>query len=559
MKKLLIIYFLIIILFSLSGYYAFRQWIILEPPVVTNAVLPAGEVEQKNDSLRVWGDNWLHLNDHGQYELYIQGSPYERGVVAGKLGTELLSFQEKAFMDRISELVPSMGYQRFLRLLIALFNKNIDQSIPLEYLQEIYGISRSASADYDFVGPAYDRMLQYHGAHDIGHMLQNYSLVGCSSFAVWNEKSADSTLLVGRNFDFFVGEAFAEKKIIEFCKPDSGYGFMMVTWGGMCGSVSGMNERGLTVTINAAKSVIPSSAADPVSLIAREILQYASNINEAYSIANMRSCFVSESYLIGSASDNRAVVIEKTPYAIALYEGGMNQILCTNHFQSQTFAVDSVNVKHIQRSASLPRYLRMEELLRNYGAISVKDAASVLRDQQGLGNTDIGLGNEKVMNQLIAHHSIIFKPMQQIVWVSTSPYQLGAYVAYDLRAILAKPKMMLEQKQIYKKALTLQADTFLQASAWQHYLEFQKTTKRIVAGKGRAEEGITEEVLDNYLALNALFFYGYEVCGDYCFNAGQYQKALEYFQQSLSKDIPTVDERERIEGKLAECQKKMKK
>jgi tetratricopeptide (TPR) repeat protein len=331
---------------------------------------------------------------------------------------------------------------------------------------------------------------------------------------------------------------------------------MMVTWGGMCGSVSGMNEQGLTVTINAAKSVIPTSVADPVSLIAREVLQYAGNIKEAYAIASKRSCFVSESFLIGSAHDNRAVVIEKSPYAIALYEGEKNQVLCTNHFQSEAFVNDSINVRHMRRSASYPRYLRLKELLAQYGSISVMDAARILRDQRGTANADIGMGNEKVLNQLIAHHSIIFKPEQRLVWVSSSPFQLGEYVAYDLRAILANPKMMQVQKQIYKKALTLPADTFLQGTAWQHYQEFRQTTALIVANKGNEDEAITEDVLNKYLALNALFFYGYEVCGDYCYRTGAYQKALDYYKLALGKDIPTLDERERIESKVTECQKK---
>ena len=139
----------------------------------------------------------------------------------------------------------------------------------------------------------------------------------------------------------------------------------------MTGVLSGMNETGLTVTINAAKSDLPAASATPISILTREILQYASTIEEAYAIARKRKTFVSESILVGSAKDGRAAIIEKSPEKIALFTGNGQQIICTNHYQSETFGHDKRNLENIETSDSPYRFARLQELLKECGATRV--------------------------------------------------------------------------------------------------------------------------------------------------------------------------------------------
>jgi hypothetical protein len=381
------------------------------------------------------GGGMLRRGEGGVWEAWVEGAPLERGVTLGRLTDSLLYYQERVFVDQIRRIVPSDGYLRFLRWLLVGFNRNLGENVPEEFREEIYGISLSCTREFDAIGTPYERQLNYHAAHDIGHTMQEYMLVGCSSFAAWGGRSADSTLVVGRNFDFWVGDDFARNKIVAFYSPDRGHRFASVTWPGMTGVLSGMNERGLTVTINAAKGAPPTASAMPISLLAREILQYAATIDEAMKIAQSRRTFVSESLLIGSAADGRAAIIEKSPRKTALYSPDGEYLICTNHYQSPAFADDKHNMENIATSDSPWRFRRIEELIVGAGAIDPAIAATILRDRLGEGGVDIGPDNPRSVNQTFAHHSVIFRPAELLMWVCAAPGERGEYVCYDLKRI----------------------------------------------------------------------------------------------------------------------------
>ena len=514
----------------------------------TTTMVPAEVLYNDTLDLRYYDGNFLRHSESGLWELFVKGDAFQRGEAIGKLSSDLLHYQEKVFVDQIREIVPSDSYLKFLRFFIVLFNRHLGENVLEEYRDEIYGISLSCTHEYDFIGTPYERQLNYHSAHDLGHAMQDYMLVGCSSFATWGTQSADSSLLIGRNFDFYVGDAFAENKQVAFYVPEQGYRFASVGWPGMIGVLSGMNETGLTVTINAAKSAVPTGSATPISILTREILQYAATIDEAFAIAQKRETFVSESILIGSAKDGKAAIIEKSPEKTVLFTGKeANRLICTNHYQSEEFSKDERNMENIRTSDSPYRFARLTELINEDLPIDVSKAASILRDHKGLQNTDLGLANEMAINQFIAHHSVIFQPEKRLMWVSTSPWQCGKYVAYDLNKIF---KDTIDwQHEIYSSDLTIPEDKFIDTPEFQHLLTYKKLTPLLLK-KIRKKEQIEESVLKTYQASNPSLYYVYEVIGDYYEGMQQPQQAIAYWQQALKRPIPKLQEKERIQQKI---------
>jgi isopenicillin-N N-acyltransferase like protein len=548
---ILLIGFLVYFLFAVQIDY---------PKIKDNSALKRSRIDISPSFYKV-DNNWLKQNEHGLWELYVEGNGFERGAANGLLTKELAEKQEDAFISQIQILVPDLNYLKFLKYFVGYFNRHLPDNIIDEYKDEIYGVSRFASNKYDFIAEKYHRILNYHGAHDIGHALQDKNMtVGCTSFGVWNDKSADGELLIGRNFDFYSGDEFAKNKIIQFTNPSTGYKFATVTWAGFIGAASGMNEKGISVTINAAKSDIPTDAATPIALLAREILQYAKNVNEAIEICKKRKVFVSESILIGSAADNKAVIIEKTPSKMDIFETGGNEISCSNHYQGADLYDDLPNLKNLAESSSLYRKIRLKQLLDRNTTLDYLKAASILRDQKGINDTDIGFNNEKAMNQLIAHHGVIFKPKSGLMWVSTNPYQCGKFLCYDLKKVFTEYKGLEKEIDITIDSLTIPEDKFISERAYQKF-ELYRQIKHYVTFLTKAPGNIEiSPVLEKaFVENNPESYYVYQLLGDYYKSRSKYEKAISYYDLALTKEIATNKEASQIKESRAFCKNPVKK
>nr|WP_306552722.1 C45 family autoproteolytic acyltransferase/hydolase [Chryseobacterium sp. WG23] len=525
-------------------------------PDVKQYSLEIPKVNIINDTTFSFKHNYLTKNKQQLWELYITGNPLQLGYNNGALTQNLMQKQEAIFFSKVEGFVPSKFRQKLLRGFLKWYNRKMYLNVREDYQAELYGLSQYSSDQYDFIAPKYLRNLYLHGAHDIGHAMQDLAMVGCSSLAVWNENTEDGDLLIGRNFDFYVGDDFAKNKLVEFVEPEDGIPYMSVSWPGMIGVVSGMNKEGITVTINAGKSKIPLTAKTPISLVTREILQYAKNIDEAVDIAKKRKVFVSESILVGSAHDKKAVIIEVSPKNFGVYSvQNTSRVLCTNHFQSEAYKDDTKNQKHIEESHSEYRYEKLQELLQEEKKLTPQKMASILRNRSGLHGESIGYGNEKSLNQLLAHHAVIFSPQKKLVWVSSNPYQLGEFVCYDLNTIFSDKG--LQHSDFSTSQLNIGKDPFVESQEFKNYEEYRVVNTKI-SDAIQNRELLTDSYITRYHSLNPDFWKVYYMAGKYYFYRKEYAKAKTEFEKALTKEITTVPDRKDTEKFLKKTLKKLK-
>ena len=111
----------------------------IDPPTELDPLKMGYEREMIEPGFYRCEESWLRINDYGLWELYIEGKPFELGVINGILATELVQAQEDAFVDQIKVMIPSESYLKFLKYFLAWFNKDLDTYIAQEYLLEIFG------------------------------------------------------------------------------------------------------------------------------------------------------------------------------------------------------------------------------------------------------------------------------------------------------------------------------------------------------------------------------------------------------------------------------------
>lgn len=434
LRKILIVLAVLVLGGWLAGKLLVRMWTQKPPPLPADTTILQAQPETRAG--KTWlGQSWTAKRE-GLTVIRLKGSPFEMGYASGKLLEKEMHTLENEFLVMVRGYVPQQWKINLLKTYITFRNRRLSDYVPLEYRQQIYGTTLGCSDIHPELGDYYDRLLNYHAAHDISYMMIDNPLVskaGCTSFGAWGAATENSHLITGRNFDWEAADVFSRDRIVILCEPEGGIPFVSLAWASMAGVVSGMNRAGVSVTINGAPSSLPGETATPVAMVARDVLQKAQNLTNALDIIRSSRVFVSTLWLVGSKADGKFVVVEKTPQTTNIREPEGDSIVSANHFQTDKLKDDDRNLRYIAEATSLSRYTRMSELLQtNHGDLNPARAAEMLRDRSLPGGKFPGNGHRATLNALIATHATVMDLSEGIFWAASPPHQLGKFVAFDV-------------------------------------------------------------------------------------------------------------------------------
>ncbi len=236
------------------------------------------------------------LEDHdGTKVLFLKGSPEEMGRQHGVL----MRRQVRALVDKILYGVgvgSSFEKGRWFFGEIEQAQSRIEPFIDPRYLREMDAIALAANLDPEEV------------------RLANFfpELFHCSGFAVFGRATVDGRLYHGRVLDYLRGVGLEPNAVVIVHQPDYGHAWVNVSYGGFVGSVTAMNERGISIGEMGGRGEGHWDG-KPMAQLLREIMEKASTLDEAVAILRRGPRTCEYYYVIADGHAKQAVGIAATP------------------------------------------------------------------------------------------------------------------------------------------------------------------------------------------------------------------------------------------------------
>lgn len=198
----------------------------------------------------------------------------------------------------------------------------------------------------------------------------------CSTITLPASASPDGVARFGRNLDFPAMNIAHKYSVLIVVRPNDGrHAYAAVSWPGLIGVLTGMNEHGLTLANMEVDRPMGLPRAMPYTLLYRTVLERCRTVDEAVRLLDETPRQTPNNVMLMDAAGNRAVV-EITPEKIVVRRGMEDAaLISTNH--------------HRGEEQQQPGMCRRYDYLRKtadatHGRIGVQEVESMLgRVQQG--------------------------------------------------------------------------------------------------------------------------------------------------------------------------------
>lgn len=257
-------------------------------------------------------------------------------------------------------------------------------NIPADHLAEMEAMAKKSGFDLNLFVVA-------NTIYDLS------SGMGCSTLIAEKDRSATGGVLFGRLFDWVPTKGLAERTAVVVVKPEKKHAFAMITITPITGVVSGMNDAGLSVTINEIRlsETKDKAAFDwqgvPTLLAFRRVLEECTTVAEAEKL--LKDMKRTTTACMTIADEKGGAVFEITPKNIEVRSANKGVCCCCNDFRSDALATKTKPC------------VRLEKLLKCEGT------------DDKLGVDDVFDRLEKVNQGKKTLQAMVFEPGKKVLYL----------------------------------------------------------------------------------------------------------------------------------------------
>jgi isopenicillin-N N-acyltransferase-like protein len=266
-----------------------------------------------NDLIYRIGNGTLEESCHGVI-LRLEGKPYERGIQHGVLLKEKIQDNLARFIDNSSFKDNRRGkaFQEKLPTML--------QYIPSDYLDEMRGIAHGADVSYE-------KILMLNLFSEMFH---------CIGLTVQKEASFDGALYHLRVLDYGIvgGLDLHKSALLMVVKPEGKIPFVSVGYTGFVGSVTGMNEKKISIG-EIGGDGYGKWEGIPMSFLIRKVLEETASLEEAKALLASCPRTCEYYYVISDGNEEKAVGIYATPGQIRFIEPGASYAVVVSDEKSK--------------------------------------------------------------------------------------------------------------------------------------------------------------------------------------------------------------------------------
>ena len=488
--------------------------------------------------------------------LHLEGGPAEIGDARGRLSARLFQELDAQLKTLIGKRYGSVIEQWTASMLLRWDYRGAEKHLGDEVAVELGALAEAVPEAGTESAGSFHRLFLYQCLYSLAQRLEDVVLEG-SMFAASSRRGSGANaergnLVIGRTLTIDLGREFEPDRLVSVVRPDGRYPYVSVGWPGLVGVVTGINARGVFVSVNAARTDDPLEEGAPLPIVLRSVLEEADTLERAVEMLREAELRTSGIVLVGDGVQRSAVILElasrdREDRRTVRGEGDF-VVWATNHMLKEAFEADLQNDWIRRYTSSAYRHDRLDELLNDGQTIEPERAAEILRDRRGIGGIPLGLGNRNALDDLGTTHSVIVDATAMVMWVAEGPSTLGRYQAFDLARLLGR------EDEIPAPLQDLPPDPLLYS---EEYRDYQEAVESIDYARSLLTGGFPERALWSAkvaLALAPDLGDLHRLLGDIERELDHTDEALEHYRRYLELVPGRRRDQVRVEGIIAELE-----